>query len=71
MNFLRQDFQLCREVDKTQTTLIRAVEKQGFHSHNSVKSGPLKLFIQHGTEGAREKLRGYKSGYNVTTKEDL
>jgi|GEM_PF-3114269 len=25
----------------------------------------------HGTEAAREKLRGYKSGYYVTTKQDL
>ena len=25
----------------------------------------------HGTEAASEKLRGYKSGYYVTTKQDL
>ncbi len=71
MDFLRQDFRLCRKVNKTQTTLNRASEKPCFHSHNTLKNGPEKLFIQHGTEGAREKLRGYKSGYNVTTKEDL
>ena len=71
MDFLRQDFRLCRKVNKTQTTLIGAAEKQCFHSHNTAKSGSEKLFNQHGTEGAREKLRGYKSGYNVTTKQDL